>query len=633
LAWQEGSDPNIVRGCTLDLNFWRDGIEAFWLSQPMTRQRFLRETVSDWRTEEQTEAVAVTWAQARRLVLEALDINAWRDIEPDADYRRHQSLIAARLLDIPDTEEAREAVAEEEERTRREGDRPYIAGDLEPDEVVANWLGTWSFGDYGAAYDLLADDHPIRREQPRDEYIGQRRRWADEAQPASLRLTLVREQAQRAGALWVPGAAGAVAPGGRHELEAFWSITLRESALGGAFLELPLATISSQETGRHWYWSAYTLERDRSSSAWRIARSRDEGASSQALTAEELQKRIQEARAVVDRVATSPPPDETGSEEALREVTGALTAALHYRDALIARLPLDEALYREGVTEAQSLGSYERAAALLERVRSRFPGQARTTFEQGIQYYLMAMSLARTANVEAEHSWLDRAAAAFRQAVESEPTAEYLEALGEVLARQGYYTQAVARLREAIAHDPTRATAHSELADCLMAEVGGENLDEMAPSEPPSEDSRRQRVVAAARAALVELREAARLNPSLHSLYTRIGAIYDVLGQQEDALLAFQEAVRQEPGDAEAHYTLGSLYLNRREPEQALPELEQAAQLAPFTPTIRVNLAASYLALERWREAERELDVVDEIRPGMPQVAELRTRLARLKRK
>ncbi len=633
LAWQEGNDPDIVRGCSMLLDFWQGGVRDFMLTSPMRRQRFLEDTLHALRAEDQIETVAVTWAQARRLVLEALDVNAWRGSEPSPDYRRHQAWLAARLLDVPDTDEARSAVAQEAERAAREGDRPYMAGDLDPDELVATWLGTWCFGDYGAVYDALADDHPIRQASPREEYIQARRAWADEAQPASLRLTLVREQAQRASALWVPGAGATIAPGGRREVEAFWSITVKESPLGGTISELPLATLTSQETGRHWYWTAYTVERDPGAGAWRIARTRDEGAASQSLTIEELQQRTQEARATAEKITSGPPPDPNSDTAAdlLRELSGALVTAMHYRDALIVRLPLDEALYRASVADAQVIRNYERAAALLERMRSRFPGQARTLFELGIQYYLVALQLTRSEDVSAERLWLERAANAMRQAVDLDPSAEHVQALGEILARQGHYTQAVTRLREAIAKDPGRASAHSDLADALMSEVSGENLDEMTPTAGLTDAEREQRTIAAARAALAELRDAVRLDPNLPAVFTRMGAIYDVLGQRDDALIAFEEAVRHDPNDAEARYTLGTIYLDRREPARALPELEAAARLSPTSPAIRVGLAASYAALERRRDAERELDFVDEIRPGMPQVAEMRARLAHLK--
>jgi tetratricopeptide (TPR) repeat protein len=633
LGWQEGENPDFVRGNIMGLDFWDGGVVDFTDYAPMRRARFLDENVRDLRESTGLETIAITWAVARRLVLEALDVNAWRGTEPDADYRRNQRWIAARLLDVPDSDEARAAVAAEEARAAREGDRPYFAADLEPDVIVATWIGMWSYGDYGGAYDLLADDHPLRRGATRAEFVRQRRAWADEAKPAGLRLTLVREQAQRASALWVPGAAGAVAPGGRQEREAFWSITGGDSPLGGALEELPLATVSSAVTGRRWYWTAYTLERAAASGAWRIARTRDEGAASQALTVEELQKRVTEARDVAERIIAGAPPADPRSDaaaELLRELTGGLLTALHYRDALSARVPLDEAIYRASIADAQVIRAYERAATLLERMRGRFPNEARTLFELGIQYYLVGMDTARAGDAGAEVLWLERAASALREAIALEPSAEHLQALGEILARQGYYDQAIAQLRAALATEPARASAHSDLADALMSAAGDGNLDAPIPTSRLDPKAREQRVAETARAALAELREAIRLDPNTPAAYTRMGAIFDVLGQHDDALLAFQEGVRHDPGDIDARYTLGTLYLQRHEPERALPELEAAAQLDPTQVPVRVSLAATYALLSRRREAERELDAVDALRPGLPQVAELRAELAKL---
>src|SRR5262249_42090150 len=190
----------------------------------------------------------------------------------------------------------------EAEAAERAGDRRYLAPNLEPEEVVGNWLGAWSFGDFGLAYDLLADDNALQRGHTRAEFIALRRQWMDEAKPAALRLTLVREQAQRAGALWVPGGAGIVAPGERKDLEAFWSLVLHETPIAGQLDEMPLATLASQETGRHWYWTGYTVARESASGLWLISRNRDEGAASQALTVDELQRRIQEAHNAVEQI-------------------------------------------------------------------------------------------------------------------------------------------------------------------------------------------------------------------------------------------------------------------------------------------------------------------------------------------
>jgi tetratricopeptide (TPR) repeat protein len=630
LAWQEGTDTEVVRVWTIDIDFFEHGIKAMNVRSPMTLQRFHSEMLANLRQQVHAETTPLTWAQARGLVLEGMDVTTWRGVELPADFRRHRTAVQTRLLDIAaDNETAQAAASAEDERLTREGHLPYVAAGLQPDESVATWLGAWTFGDFGLAYDLLAADHPTRRQQTRAEYIAQRRQWTSEARPASLRLTLAREQAQRASALWVPGATGTVSS--RREVEAFWSITLDESPLGGALDELPLATITSAQTGRHWYWTAYTMQHDHERDLWRLARDRDEGRASQTLTIDELQQRLKEAHDTVEKLAATPAPqgDSEAAETMLRELTGVLTAALHYHDAVILKLPLDESASEAAVSDAQGIGAYERAAALLERREQRFPGRARTSFDLGVQYYLMAIQVARVGDATAEPVWLDRAARAFQRSIELEPSAERLQALGEVLGHQGHYAQAVARLREAVALDPTHASAHSDLANALMSAVSDENLDETPPISSLPDSERNQRVADAGHAALAELRETVRLDPSIQRVHARMGAIYDILGMPEDALLAFQEAVRHDPGDAEAHFTLGALHLHRKDAMGAVPELEEAVHLAPASANARITLATAYLDLRRWREAEYELREVERLRPNLPQVAELRARLAR----
>ena len=391
LGWQEGRDPNFLRGYTFQLSFWSEGVREFALMEPMRRGEFLGETVEALR-EQQMEVVSITWAQARRLLQSALDVNEWRGTEPDADFKRHQAQISARLLAEPDSEEQRAAIEAEEQRFAREGDRTLIGTDIEPDELIVHWLGAWSFGDFSLTYDFLSDDATPRRGHSRAEYVELRRRWWKEADPSGLRVTLVREQERRASALWVPGAAGAIAVGGKQDFEAFWSVVLKEVELGGSLDELPLATIASRETGRHWYWTGYTVTREPRWGGWVISRLRDEGASSQALTIDELQRRVAEAHKAVEDITSKAPPEPGSAEasEALRAITGAFTASLHYSDALTARLPLDETVYREAMNDARSLGNHERAAALIERMVGRFADDVQVHFELGVEQYLAA---------------------------------------------------------------------------------------------------------------------------------------------------------------------------------------------------------------------------------------------------
>ena len=619
LGWQEGGDPNRLRGYILELSFWQSGIREFARMEPMSRARFLAETVDRITTETRVEVVPVTWAQARRLVSRALAVNEWRGEAPNPEFQRHRKEIDARLLAEPQTPERQAEVEEEARQCAAEGDRRYIAKDLEPEDVVANWVGAWSFGDYALTYDLLADDHPIRQRETRDDYIALRRQWADETRPGGLRVTVVREQERRASALWVPGAAGALARE-RKDVEAFWSLVLRESPLGGQLEELPMGTLTSAETGRHWFWTGYTLARERAAGLWLISRTRDEGAASQALTIEELQQRVREAHETVEQITRQEPPDPRSekAQEILQTLTGTLTTALHYSDALTVRLPLDETIYRAAIQDADSLGNHERAAALYEKMRGRFANDIEVRYGLGAEQYLTAEQYERQGQFEASEAWIARAIATLEGVVADDPTPEHLQALGEILTHSGHFNQAESRLREAIRLDPQRALSYSDLADALMGRVGNENLDEPLPLDP----AERQQI---AREALAQLREAHRLDSTTPGIFSRIGAIYEVLEQHDDAVLAFEEAVRHDPGDAEAHYTLGSLYLKRKEPERALPLMETAVQLAPVSISFRLGLASCYALVNRLPEANRELDLIDRLQPGLPQVAELRS--------
>ena len=625
LAWQEGGDSDSVRGYLFGLDFFEDGVKYCILTETMSKRSFMRETVEKMRTAEGAAAVKITWAQARRFLQEALAVNDWRETAPSADFTNHREQIDGRLLGDPQDDEQRAGIAAEEERVAREGDRPFMAPNMEAEETIANWIGAWSFSDFGMAYDLLANDNPIRQQQSRNEYITLRRQWAGEAKPAALRLTMIREQERRASVLWTPG--GAVGANARQEYEAFWSLALQDSPLGGQLDELPMGTLVSAESGRHWFWTGYSMQRDRASGLWLIARQRDEGAASQSLTVAELQQRIAEAHTSVEQIAqtaekAATDPRSKESLDAVRAVTAILTAAQHYGDALIARLPLDEETYQATLQDARALAAHERAVALLERMRGRFADETRILFELGVEQYLTAEQYVQQGQNEIASEWLGRATATMTHVVEEDRTAQHLQGLGELLARQGHFTQAEARLREAITLDAESAQLRTDLAEALMGQASGENLDTPA---QPSEDER----LALARLALDALREASGIDSNTPRLFTRMGAIYETLGQHDDAVLAFEEAIRHDPGDDAAHYTLGSLLLSRREPERARHLLETAVQLEPLSIQYRLSLAACYAALERMRDASRELDTIDQLQPGLPQAAELRTIIAR----
>src|SRR5262249_30183431 len=144
--------------------------------------------------------------------------------------------------------------------------------------------------------------------------------------------------------------------------------------------------------------------------------------------------------------------------------------------------------------------------------------------------------------------------------VAAEPTSEHLQGLGELLSRQGHFNQAETSLREAASKDPTRALIFSDLADTLMGRITGENLD-----DPVALTPEQQQQIAAE--ALAALGAAGKLDRHIPGLYTRMGAIYDLLHQPDDALIALEEAIRLDPADADAHYTLGAMLMDRNRHE------------------------------------------------------------------
>jgi tetratricopeptide (TPR) repeat protein len=629
IFWREGADPDLLRAYLFLLDYWQAGVREFEISDTLTRREAQSQLIEPLHGKDLPPPVKVEWAQARGLVAQALDVSGWRGSEPGGDFARYRAQIEERLLAEPTDDEPREAVRREEERFAREGDRPLCDINLGPDETIANWLGAWSFGDFGLAYDLLADDHPTRRTQSRAAYVAQRRQWADEAHPAALRLSLIREQEQRASVLWMPETTpGRLGAGVKRDLEAFWSLTLTDSPLGGQLEELPMGTLISKTSGRHWFWSGYSMQRDAATNLWLLSRQRDEGAQAQGLPVEELTKRVDDLRKHAEQTAQTAPQDPNSAQtsEILREVTGDLTAGLHYSDALTAKLPLDESVSRGALNDARALSAHERAAAIMERMVGRYGDDIEVRFELGVEQYLVAEQNTQLGQQEVAATWLGRATATLTAVADEAPTAPRLQGLGELLARQGHYNQAEQRLRQGIALDNTVAPLYIDLSEALMGQATDDNLD----TPRPPTDEERQPIM---RQALEALRDAARIDPSAPRLFTRMGAIYEALHQHEDAIIAFEDAIRREPDDDLARYTLGTLYLSRRDYEKARPLLEMASQLDPTSLQYRLALATDYVALERVREATREIDILDKFAPGLPQVAELKAQLARLKKK
>ena len=275
LCWEQGYDYSEVRILAFLLDFWQDGVKA--ISIDTTTKRRADERISELRTKlGQTALRDCTLAEGKRLLEEALSVNAWRGTQPHEDYRAQIPLINKLILQATDVGEDR--------------GQTFITTDMEDQEVLVNFLGGWSMGDYGLSYDLLAKDSDVRDGLTRDEWIERHRAWSDEAHPARMELGFVHERKNSPSSLWLPTSASRATS--RKEVEVGWSLELSTTPLSGTLKEMPMGTAVNKETRRHWFWTSYVVVRE--AGVWRMQKASDEGARSQGLPITELQSRIKE---------------------------------------------------------------------------------------------------------------------------------------------------------------------------------------------------------------------------------------------------------------------------------------------------------------------------------------------------
>jgi tetratricopeptide (TPR) repeat protein len=88
--------------------------------------------------------------------------------------------------------------------------------------------------------------------------------------------------------------------------------------------------------------------------------------------------------------------------------------------------------------------------------------------------------------------------------------------------------------------------------------------------------------------AIKAYRKAISLVPAFPGFWRKLGFVYWMSGQKDQAIAAYKEAVRLQPDDAESHQMLGDIQLG--EPGIAIQEYRQAVQLKPTNAKYRQGL-------------------------------------------
>jgi hypothetical protein len=279
LCWEQGFEYSEARLMAFMLDFWDDGIKNF--TTEVGSKRHIEARLGNTKVRysksigREIKIIDCTLAEGRRLIQEALSVNTWRGTAPFIEYRHHLPTIQQLVLQAPDLD--------------MDHGKAFIDPDLEPDEIVGNFIGAWTLGDFGLCFDLLTSDSSLNEGRSRDEWVDLRRKWADEAQPARYEPRFLRERERSQQSLWLPSSALSDRISTQQEVEIGWSLVLTDTLLSGTLPEMPMGTAVYKETGRHWFWTSYILVKEED--AWRIQRMKDEGANAQSLPIAELQQR------------------------------------------------------------------------------------------------------------------------------------------------------------------------------------------------------------------------------------------------------------------------------------------------------------------------------------------------------
>src|SRR5579859_4489272 len=582
LCWEQGFEYSEMRMMQFVLDFWKDGIADFHTEVGSRRHieshldemaPHIREVIG-----REVRVTECTLAEARRLIFDALTINRLRNGTLPKDYRHYLPTIQQLVFDAPDVGEDRGGT--------------FINPDLEPDEVVMDAVGCWSVGDYGLFYDLLSADNPILEGLSRDEWIERRYKWDDEAHPQRLEVMVMREREHNQSVLWLPGSV--ISSRARREVEACWSLELAETPLSGTLLEMPMGTAVLRETGRHWFWTSYTLTQE--DGVWRIQRMTDEGASAQGLPIADLQKRLQEHNDAVQQIVQTKKPTDPDSQKSYEEVIWRTVESMHYLDALLVKLPLDFDVYANATGRATSIGNSERAMVYLEQWAKLFPQDYRhpAILQQlGAVESTLASQYDEIGLRERSDRSFSLAETHLREALEKDRTPLAYVLLAEVKGMQGDLDDAQSLLETALANNPPR-----ELETEIENDLGNLAIDRQRYEE-----------------ALRHFIRVIELNPRHEHSWFNVARTYRLLKNDAEAEVYYQRAIEEEPENPAAFSELGSIYIGMKEPQKAYAVVEQGVLLHPRSAHLRALLAGVLLDMGDLRRGQAVLEEAERLDP------------------
>lgn len=591
LAWEQGYDYTDARMIILQLDYWNNGVKDILVE--LGSKHHVEEHISEMKSGTSAPIVDCTPAEAKRLLEEALSVNTWRNIPPPKEYLQRQQLITTLILEANDLGEDR--------------GQTFINPELTEAEVPLNFIGSWSVGDYGLAYDLLADGSSLREGLTRAEWVERRRSWFDEAHPTRMELGFVHEREQSQSALWLPTSITSSRQSTRKEIELGWSIEFTETPSGSTLPEMPLGTALNKTTDRYWFWTIYTVVREKN--VWRVQSMSDEGARVQSFSIDELQKRIKEYEEAITEALKRRDSDPQG---ALEEIAWRITQLLHFFDALIVHLPLDYTVCLDAYARSVAAGNPERSLVYLERLAQRFPEhRAETLRTLGATQVSQAHNDASRGLEERAEEYIAQAEKNLRESISLNNVATGHLLLAEMLLSQNREDEAEAEFKQTDALSPSPEEKAALEAGLGNIEMRREHFED----------------------AITRYQQTSKLDPEYPGIWFNLGFAHRLLEHYDEAMEAYRRAILQEPADIRPYSEMTAIYMNQDEPRQARAIIEQGVRANPESPHLHALFASVLSELGDQHAAQRELAQAEAIAPDLEIITRVREQLQAARKK
>jgi tetratricopeptide (TPR) repeat protein len=512
--------------------------------------------------------------------------------------------------------------APEHSAAQGEEEDAQVDHDLEPDEVVEAFIEALAEQDFSFAFGLLAAEGSLHGGLSQEAWVSLREQWAGVAQPRRLELSFTCASEAPQDEPWVVQTASPQSEGALTELDSGWSLEL--AAQAADLPELPQSTIAYAQTGRHWFWTRYTLVREEQ--GWRITHVTNAGLIAHGLSRDALQQRITQHDERIEKITQQHQPTDPDADRYIDEIMWRSLQIIYYDDALLKQMPLERSLYLDAAGRAVLLGENELSLVYLERAANTFSDLRADALRQ---IAAIRLQLSQDCFSEGDDDGADDGA---------DDDAEDAE------RGERFHALAIEALRESLSLEANVMT-YLMLAQALLESGEEASVDEaenlllQAGSLPltPAEEANVATTLGEVFVqrdeygqALDQYRRAVRLVPDFPAGWYNVGRAYRLLERDEQAVAAFRQAIEVQDDDMESYAELTDIYLQHDQHGTARSLLNAGRKANPDSALLAVLLASTYMESDT-RRAASLLDEAEEIDPGLEIIQLYRQTLTMLK--